>query len=106
MIRNPELALDKIEQILKKFETMEEQEIYGAYATAKTLIKDLKEYAKEEEMSDAGTRLGTLEWHTGAMFGFDENNGHSPSQHCSWARQEIYCLRSLTSLIEPLTKAA
>jgi hypothetical protein len=68
---------------------------YGAFAVAKAIVLSLQRDADRYEMGGyTREKLGDLDWHIGAMFDMDDDNGHSPDQHRVWALAAIDSLGS------------
>ncbi|WP_295460511.1 hypothetical protein [uncultured Pseudomonas sp.] len=81
---------DLINAIPEAESIFERAALYGAIKaiTNGLLAQDLEivnGYAKEKARKVC--------WHAGAALGFDETNGHSVEQHCSWAVGELWSLR-------------
>ena len=85
--------LNRLDQLLSDTRTLPMSEKYGAYAAAKTLVRELKEYASEHDIGGYTLeKLGALDWHVGVIFGFDADSGLPIDQHY------VGCLRSIEIL--------
>jgi hypothetical protein len=68
---------------------------HGTFAAAKAIVLSLQRDADRDEMGGYTLeKLSDLDWHIGAMFGMDNDNGHSANQHRVWAFAAIDSLRS------------
>ena len=70
----------------------------NAYAAAMNLIRELQEHASDHREDIPGSsyvleKISVLHWHSGAMFGFDIDNGQDSNQHHAWALAAIRTLQ-------------
>ena len=92
---NYKTANQKIHSLLDELETTDTRFRYGLFATIKVIVLDLyrqAEYWKDESGFDYGCtkeKLEELDWHIDAMFGMRDADGHSVSDHHSWAIRAI-----------------
>ena len=86
--------LERIAKLLEETHDATGPAAYAPYAAAKTLIRDLDDYAHDENLDYAIEKIGQLDWSVGAMFGFDIDNGHDRHQHYVWALGALDNLRS------------
>jgi hypothetical protein len=89
------VILEKLRSLLEESKRMDPSIRYGAFGAAKAIVLSLQRDADRNEM-DGYTleKLSVLDWHIGAMFGMDDDNGHSTDQHQIWALEAIGSLRS------------
>jgi len=59
------------------------------------LIKDLEKLSHDNNLSGyTNEKLVSLRWHVNVIFGDEDGNGHSKSEHVSWAYGELNSLDS------------
>lgn len=94
-MNDPILVLDQIEQILADARAWDRPGQLSAYAAVMILLRDLREYLVTLDSVDVGyatEKVVEAEWHVGAMFGLDIDNGLPTEQH------HVSCLGSLGTL--------
>jgi|AntAceMinimDraft_17_1070374.scaffolds.fasta_scaffold03587_7 hypothetical protein len=99
-MNDPILVLDQIEQILADARAWDRPGQLSAYAAVMILLRDLREYLVTLDSVDVGYATGKVveaEWHVGAMFGLDIDNGLPTEQHHVGA---IGALRVLENLLK------
>jgi len=92
---NALVALQKLRSLLEEPIMTDRSIRYAAFGAAKAIVLSLQRDADRDEM-DGYTmeKLSVLDWHIGAMFGMDDDNGHSAHQHRVWATAAIEALCS------------
>ncbi len=75
----------------------------GMYAGLQHVVKDIDDFVKNDGVGDKyykSEKLHKFAWHVRALLGFDIDNGHSASQHISWALGQMSTLKSLLNIEE------
>lgn len=92
-MNKPKLVIDKLDHLIKELrEDQSEAEKAALYSAIRWCINDLEEYAKDQ-CPYILEKLGDVQWHTGAMLGYDITNGHDYQQHREWALAEIQVIK-------------
>ena len=87
------VTLQKLESLLEESKTMDSRFRYGTFAAAKVIILSLQRRADKDEMSGYTLeKLGQLDGFVGAIFGMDDDFGHSVDQQYVWALTAINSL--------------
>jgi hypothetical protein len=97
-MNSPILALSQIERILEDASAWERQGQLSAYATIMILLGQLREHLETLDATDVGyatEKIGEAEWHVGAMFGLDTDNGHPATAHHASALGALDVLKGL-----------
>jgi hypothetical protein len=95
-MENPHKVLDSMERILSDARTWDHPGQLAAFAALKTLIRELEIYVEEYEIPGYGyihEKLASLNFHVGALYAIDEDNGHDAESHYVWALGDIGTVR-------------
>ena len=97
-MNDPQLAITKINELLSDSRNVDPSSRPGYYAAVMNLIRELGEHIADKdddipERSYLKEKIVTLKWHTGAMFGFDIDNGLSSERHNTSALGVIQILQ-------------
>ena len=102
-MNDPMLVLNEMEHILADALTWDRPGQLGAYSAVMILLRELREYIDTVTSIDRGYANGKvveMEWHVGAMFGLDIDNGLPVAQH------HVGCLGSVGVLKNLLKEGA
>jgi|ERR1051325_8857134 hypothetical protein len=95
-MENPHKVLDSMERIIADSRNWDRSGQLAAFATLKTLIGELKTYVEKYEIPGYGyihEKLASLDFHVGALYGIDEDNGHDAESHHVWALGDVGTVR-------------
>jgi len=97
-MNDPMLAIEQILAILEDAPGWEKPGQLAAYSCIMILLRDLREYVESLGSIDIGyavEKIVEAEWHVGAMFGLDVDNGKPVTQHHVWALGSLQTLSNV-----------
>ena len=86
--------VEKIAKLIDEYRHVTGVEACAVYAAIRSMLSDLRTRATDDGMGYATEKVGKVEWHVGAMLGFDITNDKGPDQHYIWARTALESLRT------------
>jgi hypothetical protein len=86
--------VEKIAKLIDEHRHATGVEACAVYAAIRSMLSDLRKRASDDGLAYAIEKVGNVEWHVGAMLGFDITNDKGLDQHYIWARTALESLRS------------
>lgn len=94
-MKQPFVALDKIEDLLVSAKKSTPEARYATYAAIIATINSIFLHADPPPSSFAKTKLVALHRSVGAIFGFDADERQSVDVHLAWAVGAIQALKAI-----------
>lgn len=97
-MNDPMLAVRQIEVILDDALEWGREGQLAAYSSIMLLLRDLRAHVESLDLDEAGyavEKIVEAEWHVGAMFGLDVDNGLPVRQHHVGALGSLQTLRNV-----------
>ena len=91
-MENLHKAIASIRQLLAESREWARPQQVAAFAAIKVMLRELEEYLEEEQPPGwgyVGEKLASLTFHTDALFGMNEDNGHDTQSHHVWALGDL-----------------
>lgn len=91
------IGIDNLREIAKTATSADHSyaEKCGLYSAARVILNDIEEHVTERLNVMDGylfEKAGSVQWHIGAMLGFDVDNDHDAQQHRAWAYSALSIL--------------